>query len=359
LTGVGEVKFKRPSIRDNLKEEDTSKENEAPKLDSEMIFNSKFLPKFLRMTKELEDFIPWLYLNGISMDNIGIGISKLAGHPVSGLSATMISDMCRRWESDYELWSKREIQGLYPYIFVDGVYFGVRGDKENQCVLVVLGVSEDGDKELLGLSDGYSENTESWRELFIRLREQGLKGPRLAVGDGGLGAWSALREVYPDCEKQLCWFHAIKSAQSHLPKKRQRLALTYLREIYMSSTREDAVDAMRRYEEVYGDKYPKSVEVLKRERDALLTFYGYPGGHWRSIRTSNICESMFSTVKHRTNATRGMGTRRSVLSMVFKLSEIAAKKFRKFYRSEELRAVARGEKYKDGLPVGKGGGKSI
>ena len=259
----------------------------------------------------------------------------------------------KTWEDEFAAWNKRSLAGKrYVYIWADGIHFNVRLEEGRQCILVVMGATEDGKKELLAVEDGVRESTQSWKEILIGLKPRGLEqGPNLAVGDGALGFWSALAKVWPDTVGQRCWVHKTANVLNQLPKSAQPKAKAALAEIYNAATRKDAVAAYDKFVETYDARYPKAVERLRKDRDALLAFYDFPAEHWRHLRTTNPIESTFATVRLRTTRTEGSGSRIACLTMVFKLAQAAERKWRKLNGHVLLGDVLRGVRFQDGSKV--------
>ena len=338
-TGIGSVTVKVPKVRD--------KSGQGIK------FNSALLPPYLRKTKSVEDLLPWLYLKGISSGDFQEALRCLLGPNAQGLSAATISRCKRVWEEEHAAWNRRSLTNKrYIYIWADGVYFNVRSDDARQCILVIVGVTEQGRKEFVAIEDGYRESEQSWSELLLRLKSQGLKqGPRLAVGDGALGFWTALSKVYPETRHQRCWVHKTANVLNKLPKSVQPKVKQALHEIWMAPTREDAYKAFDIAVETYSDKYPKATQCLVKDKDQMLAFYDFPAVHWQHIRTSNPIESTFATVRLRTSKTRGCGSRQTILSMVYKLGQSAQKRWRKLRGFKLLADVIRGVQFKDGERV--------
>jgi len=335
-TGIGSVKIRVPKIRD--------KSGQGIK------FNSTLLPPYLRKTKSVEEVLPWLYLKGISTGDFHEALQALLGSDAKGLSASTISRCKRVWEEEHEIWNRRNLENKrYVYIWADGVYFNIRSDDARQCILVIIGVTEHGRKEFIAIEDGYRESEQSWSELLLRIKAQGLKHtPKLAVGDGALGFWKALSKVYPETVHQRCWVHKTANVLNKLPKLVQPKVKQALHEIWMAPTKEDAYKAFRITVTTYSDKYPKAMECLKKDKDEMLAFYDFPAAHWQHIRTSNPIESTFATVRLRTAKTRGCVARHTILSMVYKLGQSAQKRWRRLRGFKLLAEVIRGVQFKDG-----------
>lgn len=339
LTGIGEVGVKIPKVRD--------------KSGQRIKFNSVLVPPYLRKSKNVEDLLPWLYLKGISTGDFQETLHSLLGADAKGLSSSTISRCKRIWEQEHEAWDRRSLEGKrYVYIWADGIYFNIRSDDAKQCILVIIGVTEQGRKEFIAIEDGYRESEQSWSELLLRLKVQGLKhGPKLAVGDGALGFWKALSKVYPETRHQRCWVHKTANVLNKLPKSVQPKAKQALHEIWMAPTKEAAYKAFDAAVSIYSAKYPKAMQCLEKDKDQMLAFYDFPATHWQHIRTSNPIESTFATVRLRTAKTRGCVARKTILSMVFKLGQSAQKRWRKLRGFKLLAEVIRGVQFKDGEPI--------
>ncbi|MCI5222917.1 MAG: IS256 family transposase [Candidatus Electrothrix sp. AR4] len=338
-TGIGPITVRVPKVRD--------KSRQGVK------FNSSLLPPYLRKTKSVEDVLPWLYLKGISTGDFHEALQALFGNNAKGLSASTISRCKRVWEEEHEVWSKRSFtHNRYVYIWADGIYFNIRSDDAKQCILVIIGVTEHGRKEFIAIEDGYRESEQSWIELLLRIKHQGLEhAPKLAIGDGALGFWKALRKVYPETEHQRCWVHKTANVLNKLPKILQPKVKQALHQIWMAPTREDAYKSFDAVLRVYSDKYPKATGCLEKDKKELLAFYDYPAAHWQHIRTSNPIESTFATVRLRTAKTRGCVARHTILSMVYKLGQSAQKRWRRLRGFKQLGAVIRGVQFKDGEQI--------
>ena len=309
LTGIGPLLIKQPRVRDK-------REGER--------FTSAILPRYMRRAPSLDNLIPTLYLKGISTGDFTEALGAILGENAKGLSATTVVRLKRQWEQEYRDWAKRDLAGKrYVYFWADGIYFNVRlEDTENkrQCFLVVIGALEDGAKELVAVLDGYRESKLSWMELLTGLKERGLtEGPRLAIGDGGLGFWAALREAYPATQEQRCWVHKTANVLDKMPKSIRPKAKERIHDIYLAPTREQAFVAYNSFLSLYEKKFPNACECLTKDKEVLFTFYDFPAEHWVHIRSTNPIESTFATVRLRTEKTKGCGTRLATLTMVFKL----------------------------------------
>jgi transposase-like protein len=339
LTGIGPVEVKQPRVRDRRPDG----EREA--------FTSAILPKYLRKTRSLEDLIPWLYLKGVSTGDFTDALKALLGPDAPGLSATTVTRLKAAWEVEYEAWGKRSLgDEHYVYVWADGVHFNIRLEGDRQCILVLMGATADGRKELIAVADGYRESEQSWKELLLDVKARGLEvAPALAVGDGALGFWKAVRQVWPSCKGQRCWVHKTANVLDKLPKGVQPKAKAALHAIYEAEGREAAEKAFDLFVSTYEAKYPKAVECLVKDREALLVFYDFPAEHWRHVRTTNPIESTFATVRLRHGRTKGNGSRVACLTMVFKLMQSASKKWRLLNGSGRLKDVIRGVKFVDGI----------
>lgn len=339
ITGVGPVEVEQPRVRDRR----GVREREP--------FHSRILPPYLRKTKSIEELLPWLYLKGISTGDFQEALESLVGPECPGLSAATITALLQQWQAEYQAWSKRSLAGKkYVYVWADGVYFNIRLEEDRPCILVLMGATEEGQKELLAIVDGFRESEQSWTELLLDVKSRGLTvDPRLATGDGALGFWKALPKVFPKTRSQRCWFHKSGNVIDQLPKRLQAGAKEKLHQIWMADTRAHAHEAFDLFIETYRAKYPKAVECLEKDREELLAFYDFPAEHWIHLRTTNPIESVFSTVKHRQKKTRGNGSRVACLAMVFKLTESASKKWRTLNGSSLLPDVIQGIQFIDGI----------
>ena len=315
-------------------------------------FTSQILPPYLRKTKAIEELVPWLYLKGISTGDFPEALAAL-GHDGSGLSATSVVRMKELWQGQYENFSRRSLAGKrYVYVWADGIYFNLRLSDDRPCVLALMGATADGTKELIAMVDGQRESEQSWRELLLDAKGRGLvDAPRLATGDGALGFWKALAQVYPATTVQRCWVHKTANVLDKLPRSQQPSAKGMLHEIWMSATKEDAMTAFDRFVATYQAKYPKAAECLLKENEVLLAFYDFPAEQWAHLRTSHPIESTFATVRLRTSKTKGAGSRTACLAMAFKLVESAQKHWRKLNGSALLSEVIAGVIFKDGVKL--------
>lgn len=314
-------------------------------------FTSRILPPWMRRSPKVDEVIPVLYLRGLSTGDFKEGLSVLVGEAASGLSASSISRQLGVWEAEVEAWKKRDLSELdYVYVWADGVHVNVRlGDQDRLCLLVLIGARPDGTKELIAVEDGYRESTESWAHLLRDLKRRGMRAPELAIGDGALGFWAAVRDVWPETREQRDWVHRLANVLDKLPKRLQRAAKEALREIMNAPTRADAEAGIERFEAEYGAKYPKAVTSLRRDQDKLLTFFDFPAEHWKHIRTTNPIESVFATVRNRTRKTKGCLNRKTALAMVYRLMMSAKKKWRKISGPNRLPEVIQGVEFKDGI----------
>jgi putative transposase len=343
LTGLGPIEVRQPRVNDRRVDAEGNR----------FRFTSKILPPYLRKAKSVEELVPWLYLKGISTSDFPEALAAL-GHDGSGLSATSVVRMKELWREEWSQWSKRSLLGKrYVYLWADGVYFNIRLAEEGegrQCVLVVMGATEDGVKELVAVREGHRESEQSWLELLRDLRDRGLEGdPELAVGDGGLGFWKALPQVFPRTRWQRCWIHKACNVLNHFPRSQQPAANGKLQDVWMAATKADALTAMEKFARDHRAKYPKAVECLLKDREELLAFYDFPAEHWQHLRTTNPIESTFATVRLRTAKTKGCGSRQACLTMVFKLCRSAAKNWRKLNGCALLKEVSAGVEFVDGI----------
>jgi len=337
-TPLGPLEIQQPRVNDKRIDDNGQR----------IRFSSSILPPYLRRTKSMEELIPWLYLKGVSTGDFTEALQALLGPDARGLSATTIVRLKRVWQQEWSDWSKRSLKDKhYVYVWADGIHFNIRLEdpgNNKQCILVLMGATAQGRKELIAICDGYRESTQSWRELLLDVKKRGLSvDPKLATGDGALGFWAALDEVYPATGQQRCWVHKMANVLNKMPKSLQPKAKSMLHDIWMAETRAEAEKAFDLFIETFGVKYPKAVECLTRDRDVLLTFYDFPAEHWIHLRTTNPIESTFATVRLRTARTKGCGSRTACLTMVFKLARCAEKHWRKLNGSDLIAQVIGGE----------------
>jgi len=316
-------------------------------------FTSRILPPWMRRSPKVNEVIPLLYLRGLSTGDFREALPVLLGEAASGLSPANINRQMGVWEAEIAAWRRRGLSEVdYVYVWADGVHVNVRlGEQDRLCLLVMIGVRPDGTKELIAVEDGHRESTESWAHLLRDLRRRGMRAPALAVGDGALGFWAAVRDVWPETREQRDWVHRMANVLDKLPKRLQRPAKAALREIMNAPTRADAVKGIDRFEADYGAKYPKAITSLRRDQDRLLTFFDFPAEHWKHIRTSNPIESTFATVRLRQRVTKGPGSRIRGLTMAFKLIQMAQDRWRKLNGSHLLPLVRAGVQFTDGEQV--------
>lgn len=343
-TGIGPVGIQQPRVNDKRTDEDGQR----------MRFSSRILPPYLRRTDSIEALIPWLYLKGISTGDFTDALAALLGPDAPGLSATNIVRLKACWQQEWAAWSKRSLADKrYAYVWADGIHFNIRLEdpgNDKQCILVLMGATVEGKKELIAMTDGYRESAQSWRELLLEVKNRGLDhAPEVAIGDGALGFWAALREVFPTTKEQRCWVHKTANVLNKLPKSLQPKAKAMLHDIWMAETRKAANGAFDVFITSFEAKYPKAVECLVKDRDVLLTFYDFPAEHWIHLRTTNPIESTFATVRLRTRRTKGCGSRTACLTMVFKLTQCAEKHWRRLNGTQLIPEVIRGVKFTDGV----------
>lgn len=343
VTGAGNLEVQQPRVRD--------KSGDA---ENRVKFSSSILPPYLRRSKAIDELIPWLYLRGISTGDFSEALQSLTGGPVDAVSASTVVRLKETWTQEYDSWNKRDLsKKKYVYIWADGIHVNVRledQEKQRQCILVLMGATEEGEKELIAVRDGFRESEASWIELLNDVKDRGLQvDPQLAIGDGALGFWAAVRKVFMKIREQRCWFHKSGNVLNNLPKSVQPRAKEALHEIWMASTREDAYKAFARFGEMYGAKYPKAWECLEKDKEELLAFYDFPAEHWRHLRTTNPIESTFATIRLRHRKTKGSGSRKTSLVMMFKLAEAASKRWRRLNGHEHIISLLEGVKFVNGI----------
>ena len=341
--GSGTIAVRAPRVNDKRIDEDGERQR----------YSSRILPAYARRSPKVGEVIPILYLRGLSTGDFRPALEGLVGEDAAGLSASTVSRLCKEWQAHHERFRQRLLSfNRYAYLFMDGIHVQVRlGEDPKLCLLIVIGVREDGVKELLAVEDGYRESTESWASVFRDLKRRGLNEPKLVIGDGALGAWAALRDVFPAAGEQRCWFHAAGNVIDALPKRLQPRAKELLSEIIQAPTRSDARKALEVFREEYDAKYPKALAKLDRDWKPLTAFYDFPAEHWRHLRTTNPIESAFATVRLRTRVTKGAGSKAAALAMAYKLLDSAQERWRRFNGHELVADVLNDVKFKDGIKV--------
>ncbi len=342
VTGAGQLAIQTPRVDDRVLAEA-----------GKARFKSSLVPPYLRRTKNIEELVPALYLKGISTGGFTEVLEKILGKNVIGFSAENIVRMKQIWETDYKQWISRDLsENRYVYWWVDGIYFNVRLDDDRQCILVIIGAKEDGTKELIAVEDGFRESKESWRSIIRDLKRRGLTtGPELAIGDGALGFWAAIAEEFPNTKTQICWVHKTANVLDKIPSSLQGKAKKMIHDIYLSPTKQDADVAFDVFIEEFELKYPRAVASLRNNRDELMSFYDFPAEQWQHIRSTNVIESTFATVRLRTKRTKGCGSRIATLTMVFKLVESAQKRWRKLRGYKKLSLLLDGVQFQDGVEL--------
>lgn len=343
VTGAGPLEVRQPRVRD--KSADPAER---------VRFSSAILPPYLRKSKSVEELIPWLYLKGISTGDFSEALQALVGPNAAGFSANVVVRLKDQWSQEYDAWCRRDLsEKQYVYVWADGIYANVRLEDEansRQCLLVLMGATSEGEKELIAVIDGFRESKQSWLELLLNLKQRGLThAPKLAIGDGALGFWAALREVFPETGEQRCWVHKTANVLNKMPKSVQPKAKTDLHEIWQAETRETANKAFDHFLEKYGVKYQAACECLTKDRDVLLTFYDFPAEHWGHLRTTNPIESTFATIRLRHRRTKGNGTRKASLTMMFKLAQAAEKHWRRLNGHQQILLLLQGKIFTDGI----------
>ena len=344
LTGIGPVVLCQPRVRDRAAAADDP---------GRIRFSSMILPPYMRRSKSIETLLPILYLKGISTGDFSEALAALLGKDAPGLSASAIGRLKEGWQDDHATWARRDLSARrYVYIWADGIHLQARLEEEAQCILVIIGATPEGTKELIGFTDGTRESAHDWRVLLLDLKRRGLTiAPELAVADGALGFWKALGEVWPKTREQRCWVHKTANVLAKLPKSQHPKAKRALQDIWMAETKVDAETAFDAFIEGYAVKYDKAAECLSKDRGALLVFYDFPAEHWKHLRTTNPIESTFATVRHRTIRSKGCLSNRTALAMVFKLVEGAQKTWRRLDGHALLPKLILGVKFTNGLEV--------
>jgi transposase-like protein len=341
-TGIGALEVRRPKVRDRA---------EGVPAEKRICFSSGILPRWARRSKSLDALLPVLYLRGISTGDFQEALSALLGTDAPNLSPNVISRLTGEWQKEYDRWQRRDLSARrYVYIWADGVYLQARMEAQAECMLVILGATPEGKKELVGFQVGVRESAQSWRELLVDIKARGFEvPPEIAVGDGAMGFWKALDEVFPGTRHQRCWVHKTANVLNKFPKSMHPAVKADLRDIWQAETRAAAEAALDTFAEKYGAKYEKAVTCLTKDRDALLAFYAFPADHWDHLRTGNPIESVFATVRHRTVRTKGALSQKTAKLMVFKLVQAAAKTWRRLKGANQLPQVIEGVTFTDGV----------
>lgn len=341
-TGIGALAVRRPKVRDRAVNVPVGKK---------IRFTSAILPKWARRSKSLDALLPVLYLRGISTGDFQEALAAILGRDAPNLSPGVISRLTGEWQQEYDHWQRRDLSARrYVYIWADGIYLQARMEPQAECMLVILGATPEGKKELVGFQVGMRESAQSWRELLVDIKARGLAvPPQIAVGDGAMGLWKALDEVFPGTRHQRCWVHKTANVLNKFPKSMQPAVKADLREIWQAETRAAGQTAMDTFVEKYGAKYEKAVACLMKDREALLAFYDFPAEHWDHLRTSNPIESVFATVRHRTVRTKGALSQKTAKLMVFKLVQATAKTWRRLKGANQLPLLIEGITFTDGV----------
>ncbi|MDQ3240103.1 MAG: IS256 family transposase [Actinomycetota bacterium] len=342
--GSGTLAIRAPRVNDKRVDEETGERTR---------FSSKILPRYARRSPRVTDVLPVLYLRGLSSGDFAPALRELLGEDASGLSASSISRLTEKWREEHRAFKRRRLDFVrYAYLFADGVHVSVRlGEDKRLCLLVIIGVREDGRKELLAVEDGYRESSDSWAEVLRDLNARGMSEPKLVTGDGALGLWAALADMFPHAREQRCWVHKTANVLDALPKRVQPQAKRMLHEIVEGATRKDAGQAIDAFVAEFEPKWPKAAEKLTKDREQLLAFYDYPAEHWRHLRTTNPIESSFATVKLRTRVTKGAGSKDAALAMAYKLLDAAQDRWRMFNGAELVKELLDGATFRDGIKV--------
>jgi putative transposase len=338
VTGVGPMQVQMPRVHDR-----------RPASQKER-FTSAILPPYLRKAKAIDELIPWLYLKGVSTGDFTEALQALVGPDCPGLSATTVTRLVAQWQDEHHAWSRRDLSGKhYAYVWADGIHFNIRLEEDRQCILVLMGATADGRKELIAVQDGHRESEQSWMSMLLDLKQRGLViAPSVATADGALGFWAALRKARPTTREQRCWVHKTANVLDQLPKRLQPVAKDQLHQIWMAPTRKQAERAFDLFIATHKARHQPAVERLTKDRDALLAFYDFPAEHWIHLRTTNPIESTFATVRLRHNKTKGNGSRKACLAMVFRLAESAQRRWRRLNRHELIQDLIAGVTFTDG-----------
>jgi transposase-like protein len=338
--GAGTIELRAPRVNDRRVDEAGER----------LRFTSQILPPYMRRSPKVAEVLPVLYLRGLSTGDFRPALGALLGKDAAGLSATNIARLTAEWETEYQAFRQRSLaEKDYVYVWVDGIHFNVRLEDDRLCTLVMIGARPDGTKELVAIEDGYRESGESWKTLLRELKRRGMRAPVVAVGDGALGFWAAVREVWPETRVQRDWCHKLANVLDKLPKRLQARAKRLLREAMYAETRRHAADALEAFAEEFQAKYPKAVECLREDEERLCAHFDFPAEHWKHLRTTNVIESPFSTVRLRQRVTKGAGSRTKALLMAFKLLDMAQQRWRRLDGAELLPLVRAGVKFVDGV----------
>ena len=339
VTGAGPVEVEAPRVNDKR-----VVDGERQK------FTSAILPPYMRRSPKVDEVLPLLYLRGLSTNDFRPALEGLLGEQASGLSATAITRLTAQWEAEHKAWKARDLSDKdFVYVWADGIHLNIRLEEDRLCLLVIIGVRPDGTKELVAVEDGYRESSESWSSVLRSLRDRGMRAPALAVGDGALGFWTAVRDVWPETKEQRCWFHKMGNVLDKLPKRLQPKGKKLLREIMYADSRQDAEEGIDAFETEFAPKHQRAVDCLVKDRDKLLTLFDFPAEHWKHLRTTNVIESSFSTVRLRQRVTKGAGCRTKGIAMAFKLLDMAQARWRRLNGSELLPLVRAGVRFVDGI----------
>ena len=339
--GAGTMQVRAPRVNDRQVDEDGARRR----------FTSRVLPPYMRRSPQVAEVLPLLYLRGLSTGDFREALPVLLGEDASGLSPTNIARLTAAWDTEYQAFRRRDLSECdFVYVWVDGIHFNIRLEEDRLCTLVILGVRADGTKELVALEDGYRESAESWASVLRDLRGRGLRAPVMAIGDGALGFWAALRDVWPETTPQRDWCHKMANVLDKLPKRLRPRAKRALREIMYAATKSDAETAIGAFVTEFEAKYPQATACLVEDQEALLAFFDFPAEHWRHLRTSNLIESPFATVRLRQRVTKGAGSRTKGLLMAYKLLDMAQRRWRRLNGAHLLPLVRAGVSFVDGVP---------
>jgi transposase-like protein len=337
---IGKIEVNVPRIR--------SKEGER------VNFNSTLIPKYLRKSKSIDTWAAYAYLKGISENDIPDVLSKILGQEAKNLGHDVVSRLKKSWIKEFEIWNKRDLSNLNcTYVYVDGLYQSLRNETDKVCILAMIGIDENGKKHLVAMQSGFRESTQSWREFLVDLTNRGFKCPKLAIGDGSLGFWAALREKWTGVKEQRCWFHKTGNILNNMPKSLHEKAKDDIHQIWMAESKKEAEKAIKVFSDKYFGKYEKAVNCLTKDQEQLLTFFDFPAEHFAHIRTTNAIESTFATLRHRTKRSKGAFSKDSAMSMIFQLAKEAEKSWKTISAPKILADVIAGVEFKDGIKVEK------